>query len=39
MTTKLVLDLVKQIRETTDPQTLRDLRKRLIEAVSLTPKR
>ena len=39
MTSKQVNDLVKQIRETTDPQALRELRKRLLEAVSLTPKR
>lgn len=39
MTSKLVIDLVAQIRATTDPQALRELRKRLLEAVSLTPKR
>lgn len=34
-----VIKLVQEIKATKDPQTLRELRKRLIEAVALTPKR
>ena len=34
-----VIALVQQIQKATDPQAARELRKRLLEAVALTPKR
>jgi hypothetical protein len=39
MPKKEIVKLVQQIKATTDPALLRELRKALIEAVALTPKR
>ena len=39
MTKQEIIRLVQQIKATTDPALLRELRKALIEAVALNPKR